>query len=77
MSDQEPELDELREIVAGLELIQRISQDGRGHDVVSNEALDAAAIIADSLLEIVRSLDETNMFDLSKVDFKNNENAGA
>lgn len=65
--EQEPELDELCEIIAGLELIQRCAQDGRSEDMVVNESLDAMGAIAADLIAMVRSLDETNIFDLEKI----------
>ena len=65
--EQEPELDELCEIIAGLELIQRCAQDGRSEDMVVNDSLDAMGAIAADLIAMVRSLDETNIFDLEKI----------
>lgn len=65
--DQEPELDELCELLAGLELIQRCAEGGRGEDMASNEALTAVGSIADGLTTLVRSLDDTHILDLEKI----------
>ena len=65
--DQEPELDELCELLAGLELIQRCAEGGRGEDMASNEALTAVRSIAGDLTAMVRALDDTHTLDLEKI----------
>jgi hypothetical protein len=65
--DQEPELEELCELIAGLELIQSVAESARGADPAVNDSLNAIAAIAIDLTEMVRSLDETNVFDLEKI----------
>ena len=76
MEQPEPEIDELCELVAGLELIHRCADDGRGSDMASNEALTAVGAIAVDLIAMVRALDDTNILDLEKIQARLKEDKG-
>jgi hypothetical protein len=62
MTQPNPEVDELVELLSGLEFIANLCEIGRGLDVVSNTALRSIQEQAERLLQIVRSVNETTMF---------------
>jgi len=75
--DQELDLEELCELVAGLELIHSCSEEGRGNDMASNDALMAVGAIAVDLIAMVRSLDDTCVLNLEKIQSELKKNTGA
>jgi len=62
MIQPNPEVDELVELLNGLEFIEDLAKLGRGFDDASNTALKSIRVRTQRLIEVLRSLDETNMF---------------
>lgn len=75
MRDQGPEIEELCELLAGLELIQSIAETADRYDAM--DVLEAIQGVAHDLIVILRSLDETSIFNLEKISNKNQDQSGA
>lgn len=65
MREQDPEIDELCELLAGLELIQRTAEFADRSDAM--DSLETINRIAGDLVVLIRSLDETTIFNLDKI----------
>jgi len=62
MIQPNPKVNELVELLNGLEFIEDLAKIGQGFDSASNMALKSIRSRTQRLIEILHSLDETNMF---------------
>jgi len=67
MTQPNPEVDELVELLEGLEYIAVMAALGVGLDDASNLTLSSIHKRAERLIEVVRSVDETTMFSPSEI----------
>jgi hypothetical protein len=77
MTQPNPEVDELVELLDGLEFIVDLTEIGQGLDVASNTALKAISERARHLMKVVRSVNETTMFGPEELGLRMDKSPGS